>query len=83
VAEFQRLACVTLNNLLVTTNEDGGRYESVVAAGGILPTLIAAMNNFPVDTKIGFACFCLLKLTDSSLNNCRLAVGVWCHRSRH
>jgi hypothetical protein len=57
VAEFQRLACVTLNNLLVTTNEDGGRYESVVAAGGIL-TLIAAMNNFPVDTKIGmFACF--------------------------
>ena len=74
VAEFQRLACVTLNNLLVTTNEDGGRYESVVAAGGI-PTLIAAMNHFPVDTKIGmFACFCLLKLTDSSLDNCRVAM---------
>jgi hypothetical protein len=74
VVEFQSLACVTLNNLLVTTNEDGGRYESVVAAGGI-PTLIAALYNFPVDTKIGmFACFCLLKLTDSSLENCRLAV---------
>jgi hypothetical protein len=74
VAEFQLLACVTLNNLLVTTNEDGGRYESVVAAGGIR-TLIAAMNNFPGDIKIGlFACFCLLKLTDSSLDNCRLAV---------
>jgi hypothetical protein len=74
VAEFQRLACVTLNNLLVTTNEDGGRYESVVAAGGI-QTLISAMNNFSVDAKIGmFACFCLLKLTDSSLGNCRVAV---------
>jgi hypothetical protein len=74
VVEFQHLACVTLNNLLVTTNEDGGRYESVVAAGGI-PTLIATMSNFPFDTKIGmFACFCLLKLTDSSLDNCRLAM---------
>jgi hypothetical protein len=74
VAEFQHLACVTLNNLIVTTNEDSGRYESVVAAGGI-PTLIATMYNFPFDTKIGmFACFCLLKLTDSSLDNCRLAM---------
>jgi hypothetical protein len=74
VAEFQRLACVTLNNLLVTTNEDGGRYESVVAAGGI-QTLISAMNNFPADATIGlYACFCLLKLTDSSLGNCRVAV---------
>jgi hypothetical protein len=74
VAEFQHLACVTLNNLLVATNEDDGRYEAVVAAGGI-PTLIAAMNNFPQDTKIGmFACFGLSKLTDSSLDNTKLAV---------
>lgn len=74
VAKFQHLACVTLNNLLVTTNEDGGRYEAVVAAGGI-PTLIAAMNNFHGDTEIAmFACFCLSKLTDSCPDNCRLAL---------
>jgi hypothetical protein len=73
-AEFQHLACVTLNNLLVTTNEDGGRYDAVVAAGGI-PALIAAIDNFPLDTKIGlFACFGLSKLTDSSLYNTKLAM---------
>jgi hypothetical protein len=74
VEEIQHLACVTLNNVLVTTHEDGGRYESVMAAGGI-PALIAAMNNFPQDTQIGlFACFCLSKLTESSLENTKLAV---------
>jgi hypothetical protein len=73
-AEFQHLACVTLNNLLVTTNEDGGRYGAVVAAGGI-PALIAAIDNNPGDTKIGlFACFGLSKLTDSSLYNTNVAV---------